>query len=624
MTVPQQRLLGHRYALAQTIGIGGMAEVFLGTDTRLGREVAVKVLRADLARDPSFHSRFRREAQSAASLNAPCIVAVYDSGEDLVDGSQAVPWIVMEHVPGRTLREVLTEDGPLPAQRALQIVADVCAALQVAHAAGIVHRDVKPGNVMLTPAGDVKVMDFGIARAAAASSLTMTETAAVIGTAAYLSPEQARGEQVDARSDLYSAGCLLYELLTGRAPFTGDSPLSIAYQHVREEPLPPSHHRPELDAAVDAVVLTALAKHPDARYPSAEAMREDLVRAAAGEPVAAVLPRNAPVVAVTDGRRRTPVWALLAVLLLALAAAVALLLPGLLDRSQPVAMPALVGLAETDAKNQLLGAGLAVGTVSRRFSDQPVGDVLAQSPQPGLPVAAATAVDLVVSRGPELVTVPDVVGVAQDEAEVRLEQVRLAVRDVLERGANSPPGDVLEVIPEAGTEVPVGGEVTLVVSSGRIEVPLVVNRSRTDAVRILQRAGFEVTVETAPSSGRSGVVLSQDPVNRSAARGSEVTIVVSVARATSQPRPSRSATEPSSPRPRPSATPTSTPRPRPSATRTPTRPPPTTPPPPTTTSPPPPTPSGTPGPAAESPAPADRGEAEQPQAARAVPRPAQE
>ena len=260
-----------------------MAEVLAGRDVRLGRTVALKVLRPELARDPAFQARFRREAQAAASLNAPCIVSVYDTGED----ENGVPFIVMERVEGRTLREVLQQEGRLLPQRALEVAADVCAALQVAHESGIVHRDVKPGNVMLTPSGEVKVMDFGIARAVADAAVTATQTSAIVGTAAYLSPEQARGEHVDARSDLYSTGCLLYELVTGAPPFTGDSPVAVAYQHVREDPVPPTAYDETLSPDVDAVVLKAMSKNPANRYQSAAEMREDLLRAAAGDPVEA-------------------------------------------------------------------------------------------------------------------------------------------------------------------------------------------------------------------------------------------------------------------------------------------------------------------------------------------------
>src|SRR4051794_32316288 len=241
----EARVLGGRYELGEILGYGGMAEVHLGRDVRLGRDVAIKLLRSDLARDPSFQGRFRREAQSAASLNHPAIVAVYDTGEDRPNDA-ATPYIVMEYVEGRTLREVLEAEGRLLPQRALELTAQICAALDQAHVAGIVHRDVKPGNVMLTPDGEVMVMDFGIARAMTGTGATMTQTAAVIGTAHYLSPEQARGEHVDARSDVYSTGCLLYELLTGGPPFSGDSAVAVAYQHVREEPVPPSRIEPDV------------------------------------------------------------------------------------------------------------------------------------------------------------------------------------------------------------------------------------------------------------------------------------------------------------------------------------------------------------------------------------------
>src|SRR4051795_7752756 len=242
MTKP--RLVGARYELGELIGYGGMAEGHRGRDSRLNREVAIKVLRADLARDPSFLNRFRREAHSAAGLNHPSIVAVYDTGEDAGPDGTPQPFIVMEYVHGRTLRDIVKSEGRLPARRAMEIVAEVCSALDFSHRNGIIHRDVKPGNVMITRTGAVKVMDFGIARAVADNAATVTQTAAVIGTAQYLSPEQARGENVDARSDVYSTGVLLFELITGSPPFTGDSPVAVAYQHVRENAPPPSSLNP--------------------------------------------------------------------------------------------------------------------------------------------------------------------------------------------------------------------------------------------------------------------------------------------------------------------------------------------------------------------------------------------
>ena len=285
----EPRRLGGRYELGGVLGRGGMAEVYLGHDIRLGRAVAVKTLRADMARDPSYQARFRREAQSAASLNHPSIVAVYDTGEDYIDGI-SIPYIVMEYVDGSTLRELLHSGRRLLPERALEMTTGVLQALEYSHRNGIVHRDIKPANVMLTRNGTVKVMDFGIARAMGDAGMTMTQTAAVIGTAQYLSPEQAKGEQVDARSDLYSTGCLLYELFTMRPPFIGDSPVAVAYQHVREEAQPPSVYDPEVRPEYDAIVMKALAKERDYRYQSADEMRADIERALDGLPVAAAQP----------------------------------------------------------------------------------------------------------------------------------------------------------------------------------------------------------------------------------------------------------------------------------------------------------------------------------------------
>ena len=292
----ERQRIGGRYEVGELLGRGGMAEVRKGTDVRLGRTVAIKRLRTDLASDATFQARFRREAQSAASLNHPAIVSVYDTGEEMsTDGSNvAQPYIVMEYVAGRTLRDILREGRKILPERALEITSGVLAALDYSHRAGIIHRDIKPGNVMLTPSGDVKVMDFGIARAVSDASSTMTQTAAVVGTAQYLSPEQARGENVDSRSDVYSTGCLLYELLTGRPPFVGDSPVSVAYQHVREQAQPPSSLDEELTPELDAIVMKALAKNVGDRYPSAAAMKADIDRYLAGKPVEAPAVAAAP------------------------------------------------------------------------------------------------------------------------------------------------------------------------------------------------------------------------------------------------------------------------------------------------------------------------------------------
>jgi eukaryotic-like serine/threonine-protein kinase len=559
------RLLGGRYELGETIGRGGMAEVHRGTDVRLGRDVAVKVLRADLARDASFQARFRREAQAAASLNAPSIVAVYDTGED--DG---VPYIVMERVEGRTLREVLEQEGRLLPQRALEVTADVCAALDVAHRAGIVHRDIKPANVMLTPSGQVKVMDFGIARAAADTSVTMTQTAAVLGTAAYLSPEQARGEHVDARSDLYSTGCLLYELVTGAPPFTGDSAVAVAYQHVREDPEPPSAYDPSLPPEVDAVVLTAMAKSPANRYQSAGEMREDLLRAAASQEVLAVPVLEsetarttlAPAAAVAlpaerDRGRRTAVYVAFAVVLAAIALGVALLVRGVLGPSSDlVPAPDVVGLSQQEAAVRLAEAGLTVGDVVQEFSDEPPGTVLRQTPPQGIVVRRGDGVDLVVSEGVQQTIVPEaVVGRSRDEAEVLLDQAQLVLERVVERDGNIPAGRVLEISPAPGTQLRVGSGVVLTVASGQVEVPDVRGRSQDEAAAALQEAGFNVAIERRDDPGEPGRVLAQTPVNTRAPRGSTVTIAVSQVPPPPSPEPTPEPTE------EPSASPTASPSP---------------------------------------------------------------
>ena len=406
------RMLGDRYEIGEVIGRGGMAEVHEGRDLRLGRRVAVKILRPDLAKDPTFQARFRREAQSAAALNHPNIVAVYDTGEDVLtspDGERTVvPYIVMEYVDGMTLRQLLASGRRLLPERALEITAGVLSALDYAHRHGIVHRDIKPANVMLTRTGDVKVMDFGIARAINDVGSTMTATSAVMGTAQYLSPEQARGEVVDARSDLYSTGVLLYELLTGRPPFRGDSPVSIAYQHVSEMPLPPSQVDPGVTPEVDAVVLHALAKRTDDRYQTAADFRADVERAIAGSPVTAAVPalnidrtqmmpavdaagvaHYEPMYDSSRSRRRRGIgfWALS---LVGIAAAIigALLIGRFVFGGSSVTqvqVPNLDGLTVEVATATLSDFDLRLGAQTPTTSDRPEGTIIAQQPAAGCP-----------------------------------------------------------------------------------------------------------------------------------------------------------------------------------------------------------------------------------------------
>ncbi|MCU1587986.1 MAG: serine/threonine protein kinase [Frankiales bacterium] len=528
-------LLGQRYRLGEVIGRGGMAEVRHGTDIRLGRDVAIKVLREDLARDPLFRARFRREAQSAASLDAPTVVAVYDTGED----ERGAPWIVMEYVDGRTLRDILTTEGRLLPERALEVIADVCAALDVAHAAGMVHRDIKPANVMLTSRGEVKVMDFGIAQAAAGSESTMTQTAAVVGTAAYLSPEQARGEHVDARSDIYSTGCLMYELVTGVPPFVGDSPVAVAYQHVRENPVPPSEYDPSLPPAMaqtlDAVILKAMAKNPANRYQSADEMREDLLRAVAGQPVLAtpVLEQEAevglvartPVLSRLPERRRYG-YALYAVVLLVAALLSGLLVHALLGNDNNlIKPPSVIGLSQSEAVRTLALSGLRVDKVTGMFDEKPVGTVIAQSPDADFFVRKNGSVDLTVSRGIEVVQVPSVVGLSQREAEADLSAMKLKVK-LVPRDGNITVGTVLDLLPRPGQQVAAGTLVQLFVASGQTLVPDVRGRTTDEAVAMLGQAGFGIGLRYVESPEVPGTVLAQTPFNVLAPVGSDVIIDV--------------------------------------------------------------------------------------------------
>jgi serine/threonine-protein kinase len=538
MTTP--RVLGSRYEIGETLGYGGMAEVHRGRDVRLGREVAVKVLRADLARDPSFQARFRREAQAAASLNHPAIVAVYDTGEDEAPhGSQ--PYIVMEYVEGRTLREVLKTEGRLMPRRAMEIVADVCAALDFSHRNGIVHRDVKPGNVMITRTGAVKVMDFGIARAVADNAATVTQTAAVIGTAQYLSPEQARGETVDARSDVYSTGVLLFELVTGSPPFTGDSPVAVAYQHVRENAPPPSTINPDVPPELDAIVLKAMAKNPANRYQSAADMRADLIRAINGRPVAAepvmlddevttVLgggggagtavyggagyggPNGARPGAAPPPRRRWG-WVALGLVALLVLAGAAWATSQLLGNEAPeVQVPQLIGRTESDARRLLSDAGLQ-GAFSRRPSDpNGKGKVIAQDPATGVTRKQGDTVTVTVGAGPASIQLPDVSDQTFEDAASRLRALKLVVtrRDVPNSRAE---GIVVDSNPRAGRQVSEGQTVELRVSTGKTGLPDVIGKTEQEARAILNGEGFTTIrvelVETADV--KAGLVFRTDP-----------------------------------------------------------------------------------------------------------------
>jgi beta-lactam-binding protein with PASTA domain/tRNA A-37 threonylcarbamoyl transferase component Bud32 len=569
-----------RYEVGEVIGSGGMAEVRRGRDLRIGRDVAIKLLRPDLGRDPAFQNRFRREAQAAASLNSAAIVAVFDTGEDVIDG-RVTPYIVMEYVKGRTLREVLNADGRMLPGRALQVTVEICHALEQAHAAGIVHRDIKPANVMLTETGQVKVMDFGIARALTGSS-TMTQTATVIGTAYYLSPEQARGEHVDARSDIYSTGCLLYELLTGAPPFTGDSAVAVAYQHVREEPIPPSTIEADVPPDIDAIVLVAMAKNPVNRYASAAEMRADLERSLAGQPVLAtpvrrdepttvtVVPPTAVVLRTPPRRRRG-----LAYLLLLLATAAVFVVALFVARNllsgghKEVNTPNLVGQTLAEATTTLKNEGLALGTVTRRFTgNDDAGKVLSQSPAPQFLLSQGDRVSLVVSRGVRIVTVPNgLVGLSTEQARTALTAAGLTVGDIVSRNSDAPAGQVLATRPRAGAQVPSGRKVTLVVSNAQVKVPDVTGETLFQATAILQEAGFVVSHRRNAVfvPGKDGLVITQSPGGETfAASGSTVIVYIDV-----KPKPPPTPTPPPTPSGTPSTSPTPSTSTSPSASPTP-------------------------------------------------------
>jgi eukaryotic-like serine/threonine-protein kinase len=524
MTTP--RLLSERYELGEVLGYGGMSEVHRGLDTRLGRDVAVKVLRADLARDPQFQMRFRREAQNAAALNHPAIVAVYDTGE-VQSEFGPLPYIVMEFVDGQTLREIVKTQGPMSQQQVVEVMADVCAALDFSHRHNIIHRDVKPANIMINHAGAVKVMDFGIARALGEGQ-NVTQTAAVIGTAQYLSPEQARGEAVDARSDVYAAGCVLFELLTGEPPFTGDTPVAVAYQHVREEPRHPSELNPSIPSTLDAVVLKALSKNPLNRYQSAAEMRADLVRVRNGQsPMAPLVMsddertamlaadqgnaatrringRHAPPPVddydYYDEPRRRSTGKVVGIVLAVVAA---LSLVGFVAYQvfagppppQTVEVPAVTGLSETDARNQIIAAGLRAEVTQEESSVDQRGKVIRTDPQVGTQVNERTNVRLVVGRGPANVNVPRLAGMTPQEAEAELQRagLELGATQQQETGDSRLINRVIGSDPQAGEPVEGGAKIAIIVGIEQtgVEIPDLAGQDLDEAEDALRQRGLD-------------------------------------------------------------------------------------------------------------------------------------
>jgi serine/threonine-protein kinase len=526
-----------------------MARVFRARDELLSREVALKVLNERLSTDNSFVERFRREAQTAANLNHPNIVSLFDYGAD--DGKY---FIVMEYIDGRPLSDIVRSEGPLLPERAAEIASDVAKGLARAHAAGLVHRDIKPGNIMITSTGQTKVTDFGIARALTTDGdQTMTQTGMVIGTAAYLSPEQAQGNPVDARSDVYSLGCVLYEMLTGAAPFTGDTPLSIAYKHVRENAEKPSALNPDVPDALDSIVLKAMAKNPDNRYPSALEMGEDLERFLSGQKVTATPflaePTAAePAVGGTQvleptrtykrrppppARRRSAAWYVaIALVVLGLLGLLAYLFAQNLF-AQDVEVPGVVGRKVGQARNILEDRGLEA-EVRRRSSDAEPREVFRQDPTEGTTVEEGATVVLFVSSGPGTVEVPNLEGNTPLEAQEELDEAGLEVGTPTEEASEDvEEGRIISQSPEAGEEVETGTAVSFVVSTGpeetaTVTVPDVVGDDESEATAELEGAGLTVDSTSEASEEDAGTVISQSIAPGSVvAEGTAVTITVS-------------------------------------------------------------------------------------------------
>jgi len=534
----EDMIFGRRYRVTERIGTGGMADVYKAIDETLGRTVAVKVMHARYADDPDFVQRFRHEASAAANLSHPGIVNIYDYGVEA-----GTYYIVMEFVRGTDLKQVVKQRGALDPIKVAEYGAQACAALTVAHGYGIIHRDIKPQNIVLTPDGAIKVMDFGIARAVDSDS---TQTGSVLGTAQYVSPEQAQGKKLGPESDLYSLGVVLYELATGRLPFEGETPVSVALRHVNDVAAPPRSVNPDIPPALEAVILRAMEKDPTKRYRSADDMRDDLLRVVAGRSVAAnprvddttVMPAvgpatEKPAIARVAGKRTVSPWVWVAIvvaaILFGLGGAWAL---GAFNAGPTV--PNVAGMTLDAAQQALLDAGLTFGKeTSATDPEVPKGQVIGSTPAIGTPVKAGQAIDLIVSSGPEMLPVPDVLGSGEASAVVALQRAGFTVDPMRPREFNAKYdyGTVFKTEPAVGEPLAKGGTIRIWVSEGaEMEgVPTVVGKSQKDATDALDAAGFEVKViKRADSAAAKGSVIEQDPLGATEApKGSTVTIVVS-------------------------------------------------------------------------------------------------
>lgn len=534
--------LAQRYELGEIIGSGGMSDVYAAQDTLLGRDVAVKMLRSEMARDMNFRERFRREARNSSKLNHPNIVAVYDTGEETIDGI-GIPYIVMERIHGNTLRDLLRNDGPMSPQEAAEILQPVCSALQASHDAGIIHRDIKPANIMLTNTGMVKVMDFGIARALDDSTSAMTQTSAVIGTAQYLSPEQARGKNADARSDVYALGCVLYEAITGGTPFQGETPFAVAYQHVQEDVTPPSERMPEMDLAptallnVDAVVMTSMAKHPGDRYQSAAEMGQDLELLSRGSVTQAARAHVAPsqeqfptqTVGYPETRAAQPQQAYPETAMAgapgpASAAGTAAGAAGALPANAAGAHtgPPTATTAKPSSHLRwlvafiviallVIGAGYAWSVLNDRDSRRQ-SDNLAQS---------------------ETVSLPNIIGLERNEAIAKLEEVGLRPEIVDAPDPEIPEHHVVRTNPSVGSQLQRNTTVTVTVSTGKedTQVPRLVNMTPQEASAALAEVGLELEPEVDEEfsdSVEQGRITRHEPAaGANLPKGSRVRVTIS-------------------------------------------------------------------------------------------------
>jgi serine/threonine-protein kinase len=543
-------LFDGRYKIIRKLGSGGMANVYLAEDQELGRRVAIKILNERHANDEQFVDRFRREAKHAAGLSHPNIVAIYDRGE-----AEGTYYIAMEYLDGRSLKELIVARGPAPVHVAIDYARKILDALRFSHRNGIVHRDIKPHNVIVDAEGRVKVTDFGIARAGTSQ---MTEVGSIIGTAQYLSPEQAKGAPVDQTSDLYSVGIVLYELLTGKVPFTGDSPVEIAMKHISAVPEPPSSLRPDIPEDLDLIVLRALGKTPEDRYPSAEEMDKDLARVAQGlgvsreteEAATQILSRSqltpATMVAAPprppaevlyeyeQPRRGRPGWPWLLVGLLVLAAALTGWFVFQQVRDQladagTVGVPYLIDLRETQAVGQVLDAGLEPNVIREANPDAEAGFVFKQDPAFGAKADPGDTVDIYVSTGPPQTEVPDVIGQNRDEAVAALARADLEAKTV-EVFSEKEPGTVTGQSPAAGEKVKVGTRVQINISRGvkPLTIPDVRGQPYESAASALQGAGFKVARRNVDSTEPAGTVVGQQPsAGGTAPSGSTITLSVS-------------------------------------------------------------------------------------------------